>query len=178
VLPGVGAFADGTANLRREGWDGAIADYVGMGRPFLGVCLGMQLLFDSSTEGAPSEAEPVPGLSVLPGRVVRFREDRPGAGAPRIKVPHMGWNALAWDREDPLLAGVQRGDHVYFVHGYYVDCRDAGDALSATADYAGPFCATVWRDNVWATQFHPEKSQRVGLQILRNFAALAPAAVA
>ncbi len=177
VLPGVGAFGDGMEHLRRDGWVDAIRGFIGTGRPFLGVCLGMQLLFESSTEDAAREDEPIAGLGVFEGRVVRLREDRPGAGEPRIKVPHMGWNALSWDRPDPLLAGLEQGDHVYFVHGYYVSCEEAGDARSAGADYAGPFCATVWRDNVWATQFHPEKSQRVGLKLLNNFATLrAPAA--
>lgn len=172
VLPGVGAFADGMDHLNHLGWIAPIRGFIDRGRPFLGVCLGMQLLFESSTEDAPSEDEPVPGLGVFRGKVVRFREDRPGPGKPHIKVPHMGWNALSWERADPLLAGLNRGDHVYFVHGYYVSCEEAGDAACAVADYAGPFCATVWRDNVWATQFHPEKSQRVGLKLLDNFATL------
>lgn len=160
VLPGVGAFADGAEHLRECGLDDAIRDFLATGRPFLGICLGMQLLFDDSEEDAPNQ-----GLSILPGRVVRFDEDR---GGRRVKVPHMGWNTLSWDGEDPLLAGLEPGCHVYFVHGYHVEPTEPGDVLAA-CDYAGPFCAAVRRDNVWATQFHPEKSQRVGQTILGNF---------
>ncbi len=171
VLPGVGAFADGMEHLREGGWVEPIGRWVESGRPFLGICLGMQLLFESSQEDALSPDAPVPGLGVLPGRVVGFDPNR---GGQRIKVPHMGWNALRWERPDPLLAELNPGDAVYFVHGYYVEPREdaAAPLTSATCDYAGPFCASVWRDRVWATQFHPEKSQAVGLTILANFVAV------
>ncbi len=165
VLPGVGAYADGMANLTRLGWPAAIRDFAATGKPLLGICLGMQLLVESSQEGAASPDEPVKGLGILPGRVVRFTCDAPPL---RLKVPHMGWNTLRWDRPDPLLAGLPQDCAVYFVHSYYVtDVPD--DVASAWCDYGGPFCATLWRDNIWATQFHPEKSQRVGLHMLRNF---------
>lgn len=160
VLPGVGAFADGADHLNESGLNDAIRGFIATDKPFLGICLGMQLLFDQSEEDAPNQ-----GLSILPGRVVRFNEDR---GGQRIKVPHMGWNTLSWTDDEPLLAGLEPGCHVYFVHGYYVEPADPADVL-ATCDYAGPFCAMVRRDNVWATQFHPEKSQRVGMTILQNF---------
>ena len=177
VLPGVGAFADGMANLQRGGWIDAIHTYVESGRPFLGICLGMQLLFDGSEEDAPSPDRPVPGLAILPGRVVRFREDRGGPDHTRIKVPHMGWNGLEWHCEDPLLQGLRQGEQVYFVHSYHVNPDESdGPLVSAWADYAGRFCATVWRDNVWAAQFHPEKSQHAGLKILENFAMMNVAA--
>lgn len=167
VLPGVGAFADGMLHLQQQGWVDALKQHVATGRPLLGICLGMQLLFDSSQEDAPSEDQPVAGLSLLPGQVVRFVTPAPDGQA--IKVPHMGWNQIHWARHDPLLAGIPTGSEVYFVHSYYV--KPADEALtSATSDYGQSFCATVWKDNIWATQFHPEKSQRVGLAMLRNFA--------
>jgi glutamine amidotransferase len=167
LLPGVGAFTDGMHYLHELGWVGAIRDFLASGRPFLGICLGMQLLFESSEEDAPNA-----GLAVLPGRVVRFAEDQ-GPDRPRLKVPHMGWNALTWTGDDPLLAGLTPGETaaVYFVHGYYVQPTDPAITL-ATTDYGRPFCAAVRRDNLWATQFHPEKSQRVGLQMLANFTRL------
>jgi glutamine amidotransferase len=163
ILPGVGAFADGMAQLRQREWIEPIEAFIESGKPFLGICLGMQLLFESSQEDAPLPDQPVPGLAVLPGRVVRFREDAPGPGQPHIKVPHMGWNTLAWQRADPLLAGLDQGCAVYFVHSYY-----------AQPEYPSGqrFCASIWRANVWATQFHPEKSQRVGLRMIENFAAI------
>lgn len=168
VLPGVGAFTDGMASLRELGWVDAIRRFLATGRPMLGICLGMQLLFDCSEEDAPNT-----GLSLLAGDVIRFQEDA-GNGR-RIKVPHMGWNTLAWTRDDPLLAGLVPGDpasaSVYFVHSYHVRPADPAVTL-ATADYPVPFTAIVRRDNLWATQFHPEKSQRVGLRMLANFAGL------
>ena len=178
ILPGVGAFADGMALLRERGWDAWLGDWVAGGRPVLGVCLGMQLLFESSEEDAAWADEPVPGLGLLAGRVRRF-DDRGGT----VKVPHMGWNALRLAPRggavDPLLAGLGEGSHVYFVHGYYCEPADAS-AVIATSDYPEPFCAAVRSPDpacrVWATQFHPEKSQSVGLRILDNFASTAIAA--
>ncbi len=170
ILPGVGAFADAMANLRDQGWVGPLLDAVDAGTPTLGICLGMQLLFDGSEEDAESPDTLVPGLGVTPGAVVRFHERQPDGS--RIKVPHMGWNRLAWDDGCPLFAGIEP-DHayVYFVHGYYA--RPEDDAVTAArTDYGRPFTSAVHRGNVWATQFHPEKSQRVGLKILENFAAL------
>jgi glutamine amidotransferase len=138
----------------------------------LGICLGLQLLFEGSEEDAPSVEQPVPGLAVLPGDVVRFQCDKT---EPRLKVPHMGWNAIRWQRDDPLFAGLEQDAYVYFVHSYYVipGVPEGGDldesVASADCDYGGPFCASVRKDNLWATQFHPEKSQRVGLKMLENF---------
>jgi glutamine amidotransferase len=168
ILPGVGAFADGMAHLRERAMVEPLLAFAESGRPMLGICLGMQLMFDSSAEDAPSPDQPVPGLGLLPGKVVRFEEDQ-GPGNERLKVPHMGWNALDFAPGTPLFAGIEPGEHVYFVHGYYCLPADENDT-AATADYGGRFCAAVHRDNVWATQFHPEKSQRVGLRILENFA--------
>lgn len=166
-LPGVGAFGDGMKHLREAGFDQAILDFLATGKPVMGICLGMQLLFDSSEEGAADKASPIAGLGVLPGSVQRFSEDQ-GPNRPRLKVPHMGWNAIDFAPDEPLFDGLTPGDHVYFVHAYY--CRPADDAITAaTTGYGQPFCAAVRRDNLWATQFHPEKSQHVGLRILQNF---------
>lgn len=178
VLPGVGAFGDGMINLRKGGWVEPIKAFIERGRPFLGICLGMQLLFESSMEDAPSPDQPVLGLGVLPGQVVEFQVKQEGE---RIKVPHMGWNTLRWSDDDPLLAGLQQECAVYFVHSYYCVPRDSetNRITSATAQYpqGKPFTATVSTGNVWATQFHPEKSQRVGLKMLSNFATLEVRAV-
>ncbi|MEX0776259.1 MAG: imidazole glycerol phosphate synthase subunit HisH [Phycisphaeraceae bacterium] len=173
VLPGVGAFADGMINLRQRGWIDPIHNFIASGRPFLGICLGLQLLFEGSQEDAPSPNELVPGLGLIKGSVVRF-ENQPEPSGPRFKVPHMGWNTLSVRGDDPLFAGIDEGSAVYFVHSYYARPAESHASIvqSASADYGGPFCASVWRDNLWATQFHPEKSQNVGLRMLANFAKL------
>lgn len=163
VLPGVGAFADAIATLRQTGLDQALVEFASSGRPMLGICLGMQLLMEKDFEDGEHT-----GLGIIPGDCVRFTVDSPPL---QLKVPHMGWNALEWDRPTPLLAGVQRGSHVYFVHSYFVRPQQAA-AVAATADYGGRFTAALAWNNVYATQFHPEKSQLVGRAILRNFAAL------
>ena len=160
VLPGVGAFEDAMADLRRTGLVDPILAAIDAGKPFLGICLGLQLLFDVSHE----EGEHA-GLGVIAGEVIRFV---PGEGR---KVPHMGWNQLQVRRSAPVLAGIPDGRHFYFVHSYYVVPRD--ESIIATETCYGPrFCSAIWRDNLFATQFHPEKSQRDGLQILKNFAEL------
>jgi glutamine amidotransferase len=160
VLPGVGAFPDAIAELRRRGLVEPIKKAIDSGKPFLGICLGLQLLFDVGYEGGRYE-----GLGVLRGEVVRF--DLPA----QYKVPHMGWNALDIRRRPPVLAGLESGTHAYFVHSYYVVPQDAG-VIATETDYGGPFCSMIWRDNIFATQFHPEKSQSDGLRILKNFAEL------
>ncbi len=162
ILPGVGAFADAMANLRRADLVEPIIDFIATGRPFLGICLGLQLLFDVSEEDGEHE-----GLKVFSGRAVRFEPtDR------TLKVPHMGWNALRFVQHDcPLFGGLEDECHVYFVHSYFARPADRS-VVAAETDYDGRFCAVVRRDNVQATQFHPEKSQRVGLKMLANFAGL------
>ncbi len=160
VLPGVGAFEDAIAELRRRGLVGPILEAIDSGKPFLGICLGLQLLFERSYENGVHE-----GFGVLGGDVVRF--ELPA----EYSVPHMGWNQLAVRRRAPILEGIADGSHFYFVHSYYVVPRDPG-VIAAEADYPAPFCAMVWRDNLFATQFHPEKSQSDGLRMLRNFAGL------
>jgi len=161
VLPGVGAFGDAMAELRRRDLVEPIRAVVASGKPFLGICLGLQLLFDVGYEGGRHE-----GLGILPGECVRF--DLPHL----YKVPHMGWNQLKFRRPAPLLSGLPNGTHCYFVHSYYVVPADPG-VVAAETDYPQPFCSIVWRDNVYATQFHPEKSQSDGLRMLKNFAELA-----
>ena len=170
VLPGVGAFGDGMTQLSERGWVEPIRTLIADGRPFLGICLGMQLLFEASEEAGEQQSGLVEGLSVLPGQVRRLTVDRDPQL--RLKVPHMGWNEISWTRQDPLFEGLTPGVHVYFVHAYHVLPIDSTDApvTSATTDYGITVCASVWRDNVWATQFHPEKSQRVGMVMLDNFA--------
>ena len=158
ILPGVGAFADAIAELRRSGLGEAFSEAVRAGKPCLGVCLGLQLLFDVSEEDGEHQ-----GLGLLPGRVVRFE---PGPG---LKIPHMGWNTLRVRRPAPLLGGLGPDPSVYFVHSYHARPDDPDD-IAAEADYPAPFAAMVWRDNLMAAQFHPEKSQAVGLAMYANFA--------
>ncbi len=160
VLPGVGAFGDAMAELDRRQLVQPLRELIAAGKPFLGICLGLQLLFDVGHEGGRFE-----GLGVLRGEVVRF--DLPAD----YKVPHMGWNQLQIRRPAPLLAGLPSGTHCYFVHSFYVVPRDSG-VIATETDYGGPFCSMVWRDNLYATQFHPEKSQADGLRMLKNFAEL------
>jgi glutamine amidotransferase len=159
VLPGVGAFRDAIVRLRETQLAAAITDHIRAGRPFLGICLGLQMLFTRGYEDGMHK-----GLDLFAGDVVRFPHD------PGLKVPHMGWNTLAFSRSNcPLFANVPPEPAVYFVHSYYPAPLDRS-IIAAMADYPEPFTAAIWRDNVFATQFHPEKSQRVGLQMLRNFA--------
>jgi glutamine amidotransferase len=160
VLPGVGAFGDAMAELKRRDLVDPVRRAVATGKPFLGICLGLQLLFDVGHEGGRHE-----GLGILSGEVVRF--ELPS----EYKVPHMGWNQLAIRRPAPILAGLDDGAHCYFVHSYYVVPRESA-VIAAETDYAAPFCSMIWRDNLFATQFHPEKSQQHGLRMLQNFAEL------
>ncbi len=160
VLPGVGAFADAIAELKRRELVETIRDSVDAGKPFLGICLGLQMLFDRSFEDGEYE-----GLGILPGEVRRFEIP------PEYKVPHMGWNRVQFKRRPPILEGLESDPHFYFVHSYYVVPSDEA-VVAGEASYPDPFCAMIWRDNLYATQFHPEKSQANGLQVLKNFAEL------
>ncbi len=155
VLPGVGAFGDAMANLRSAGWDGWIREAIAAGTPFLGICLGFQLLFERSEESGG-----VRGLAVIPGEVRRL--------SATVTVPHMGWNQLRLPRPTPLFAGVEGGAYVYFVHSYRVASDDAS-RVAAFTDYGGEFVSAIAEGNLWGVQFHPEKSQAVGLRILSNF---------
>lgn len=161
VVPGIGAFRDAIGRLRETGLADTIIAHAAAGRPFLGICLGLQLLFEESLEDGRHA-----GLGILPGRVVPFP---PGQG---VKVPHMGWNSLTLTQPGcPLFAGLGPNPSVYFVHGYYAEPTDP-TVTAATADHPTPVCAAVCQGNVFATQFHPEKSQDVGLRMLQNFAEL------
>jgi glutamine amidotransferase len=160
VLPGVGAFGDAMRNLNASGMDTAIRRSIEAGTPFLGICLGQQLMFETSSEMGQHH-----GLGLLQGDVVRFASES-------LKVPHIGWNQIHMRRPDPLLAGIPDGSFAYFVHSYYVEPADDGLVL-ATTDYGVDFASIVGRDGVWGVQFHPEKSQAVGLGILTNFVRLA-----
>jgi imidazole glycerol-phosphate synthase subunit HisH len=165
VLPGVGAFRDCMHNLEQAGFVEPILKVITEGRPFLGICVGMQLLFTDSVEfGLYS------GLNVIPGHVLRFPDQMIVAGE-KLKVPQMGWNQISFKRRPPAFAGVDNDSNVYFVHSYYVKPDDSS-IIATTTDYGIEFCSSVWKDNVVATQFHPEKSQAIGLKILKNFAEL------
>ena len=158
VLPGVGAFRDAIAKLNETGLSIPIVEHIQAGKPFLGICLGLQLLFTKSFEDGEYA-----GLDLLPGEVVRFPTI---AG---LKVPHMGWNQLHIKKRAPVLRNIPDDSAVYFVHSYYVVPKDPG-IIATETDYPTPFTSAVWRDNIFATQFHPEKSQQVGLSMLKAFA--------
>ena len=157
VLPGVGAFGACMENLRAFGLVDIVRQVIAQGTPFLGICLGMQLLFEESEEFGP-----VAGLGILPGRVVRFA-DQPG-----LKVPHMGWNQIRKQQNVPHLQGIDDDAFVYFVHSYYVVPAEAS-LTATTTEYGVAFTSAIARGNIFATQYHPEKSQAVGLRILENF---------
>ena len=160
VLPGVGSANDAMKALWRLGLVQPLRDYASSERPFLGVCVGLQLLFDWSEEGGGAEC-----LGILPGTVRRFRAEE----AAGIKVPHMGWNSVWFKYEHPLLAGVPNDSHFYFVHSYYADPLDRSVVIGDTS-YGVDFAAIVARDNIAAVQFHPEKSAELGLRLYENFA--------
>jgi imidazole glycerol-phosphate synthase subunit HisH len=164
VLPGVGAFAHCMDNLRGAGLEGPVRAAAASGRPFFGICVGMQILFEESDEFGRVE-----GLGILPGRVRRF-----GPKDASLKVPHMGWNELAIRSPAPHLEGIATGARVYFVHSYYVETPDAS-IVATTTTYDVEFVSSAWRGNIFATQFHPEKSQATGLAILSNFVRLVAA---
>ncbi len=163
VLPGVGAFGRCMENLESAGLCRVVRDVAASGRPFLGICVGMQILFEESDEFGR-----VGGLGILPGRVRRFS---PSDG--QLKVPHMGWNTIKIVRRPPLLRGVADGAYLYFVHSYYVEAGEGAETVATTTEYGVEFVSSVWRGNIFATQFHPEKSQAIGLRVYDNFAALA-----
>ena len=156
VLPGVGAFADAIGRLEETGLGDAFRKAVQSGKPCLGICLGLQLLFSESEEGGLYR-----GLDIIPGRVIRFSN--------QLKVPHMGWNQLNIKKPDlPIFREIPDDSYMYFVHSYYVQPEDT-NVIATTTDYGIDFTSMIAKDNLFATQFHPEKSQKIGLQILRNF---------
>lgn len=157
VLPGVGAFGDAIRAIRSRGLVEPILAHVRADRPFLGICMGLQLLFESGSEGGHHE-----GLGILPGEVTRFELPR------GMKIPHMGWNQVTWRKGEATRSARPDGEHFYFVHSYVARPRDPS-VIAATSDYGGDFCAAVARGRLFATQFHPEKSQAAGMELLRTF---------
>ncbi len=162
VLPGVGAFKDAIATLWQKNLAEPIKGHIAKGKPFLGICLGLQLLFDVGYEDGEHA-----GLGVVGGKCVRFDVD----ATMGLKVPHMGWNQLRIQRPSPILTGLPEGCGVYFVHSYHVVPADEA-VIATTTEYGREFVSSIRRDNLMATQFHPEKSQKVGLKILENFAGM------
>jgi glutamine amidotransferase len=169
VLPGVGAFDDAMAELKKQGLLSILKDFIGSKKPFLGICLGMQLLFQESEEAVKQK-----GLGALKGRVKKFRQKS------SFKVPHMGWNQIKKvtrspghqvTSECPLLKDIPDNSYVYFCHSYYPDPKDK-NIIAAATDYGVNFASFVWQDNVYGVQFHPEKSQAIGLKLLENFVKL------
>ena len=159
ILPGVGAFGDCMEHLEQHGFVELIREWIGTGRPLMGICLGLQALFAGSEESPGVE-----GLGVLEGTVRRFQLEPP------LKVPQIGWNRVeAVQPSCPMFAGVEPNAHFYLVHSFYIDTPDRG-LIAGKTNYGIDYCSCVWRDNVFATQFHPEKSQAVGLRMLKNFA--------
>jgi glutamine amidotransferase len=162
VLPGVGAFKDCIYNLEKLKLIDPILKSIKMGKPFLGICLGLQILFTESEEFGKTA-----GLDLIKGTVVRFpKENKPASM--RLKVPHMGWNSISMSKDIPFFSGIEEGSFFYFVHSYYVDPDDKG-IVATTTSYGIEFTSSIQKENIFACQFHPEKSQRRGLQILKNF---------
>lgn len=162
ILPGVGAFGEAMQNLRRRGFDTLVREHIGQNKPFLGICLGLQLLFPSSEESPGIE-----GLGILPGKVVKFPVPCYDENGARLKVPHMGWNSVHFISESLFTRGIPNGSYYYFVHSYYVET--VPDITAATTDYGSDITVAVSQGNLFACQFHPEKSQQSGLQIIKNF---------
>jgi glutamine amidotransferase len=178
VLPGVGAFADGIATLEAAGFIEPLLRDIASGKPILGICLGLHFLFSESEEFGLHK-----GLDVIRGRVRRFPQTVPSSDvslqspvsslqSSRLKVPHMGWNQVYLKKEAPIMHGIADGSYFYFVHSYYVEPEEK-DTVAGFSEYGIPFTSMIWRDNLFATQFHPEKSQTLGLQVLANFGKLA-----
>ncbi len=165
VLPGVGAFPDCMKNLADLGLIDPIIKSVEAGKPFLGICLGLQLLFTESEEFGTHK-----GLDIIKGRVIRFPEGLSSNGT-KLKIPHMGWNEIRMKKKTPILDGIPEGSYLYFVHSYYVVPQDK-DIIATTTDYGVEFVSSIWKNNIFACQFHPEKSQQAGLKILVNFGSL------
>jgi glutamine amidotransferase len=165
VLPGVGAFKDCMRELTNLELVDAVADSIKKGNPYLGICLGLQVLFSESEEFGKCR-----GLDVLRGKVVKFDFELPTLNSQlsTLKVPHMGWNEIKIQKNNPLFKGISEKSYFYFVHSYYVVPEDTS-IIATTTDYGIEFTSSIWKDNIFAVQFHPEKSQAAGLQVLKNF---------
>lgn len=164
ILPGVGAFGAAMENLRKFDLIDVIKDSAASGKPFLGICLGMQLLLEESEEQGAYQ-----GLGIIPGKVLKFFQKtdiNPDTAA--LKIPHMGWNSIQLKQPSPLLKDIPNDSMVYFVHSYYV--APESDVIAATTKHGIDYCSIIWKDNIYATQFHPEKSGNLGLKMLKNFA--------
>lgn len=161
ILPGVGSFDAAINDLRNENLEGTLIEEITMGKPFLGICLGLQLLFNESEEGS------LKGLGVIPGKVKKFDPKSPI----RHKVPHMGWNSIKIKNQTPLYEGIENGSMMYFVHSYY-PVPDDESVIASTTEYGFDFCSSVMKDKVFGVQFHIEKSGEIGLKVLDNFAKL------
>lgn len=157
VVPGVGAFGDAIHNLTKLNLKDKIIENIEKGKPYLGICLGLQILFEYGYEFGSHE-----GLGIIKGSVVRFDERLP------IKIPHMGWNQVWIKKDSKMYEGIEDGSYFYFVHSYYGK-PDSQDVIATNTDYSIQFCSSIEKDNIWAVQFHPEKSQKVGLKLLENF---------
>lgn len=166
VLPGVGAFRDCIGNLRQGGFVEPLLEHVAAGKPLLGICVGMQMLFDESEEFGRHR-----GLGLIPGKVVRFPSGMIENGE-QLKVPHMGWNNINIKLDSPIFSGIEDGSYVYFVHSYYCAAENPADVAASCTYGEVEFCASAWHGNIMATQFHPEKSQEIGLKIFKNFGEL------
>lgn len=164
VLPGVGAFKDCMDNLKERGLLETVPEFIKTGKPFLGICLGLQLLFSHSEEFGK-----VPGLGIIPGKTVRFNFEENNDA--KLKIPHMGWNQVHIKNDSSLFSGIPDASWFYFVHSFYV-VPDKASAVCATADYGSEFVCGIQRENIHAFQFHPEKSQAIGLSLLKNFSSL------
>jgi len=161
VLPGVGAFDAAISELRASNLEGTIIEEIAMGKPFLGICLGLQLLFNESEEGS------LKGFGLLPGKVKKFDFKPPLSS--RLKVPQMGWNSIKIKKPAPYYEGVENGSMMYFVHSYYA-VPDDTSVIATTTDYGLDFCSSIVKDNIFGVQFHIEKSGEAGLKVLDNFA--------
>jgi len=167
VLPGVGAFKNCLENLDSLNLISPITKSIESGKPFLGICLGLQILFTESEEFGST-----PGLDIIKGKVLRFETDTRCDDTPHLKIPHMGWNSISIKKGGPYLEGLENGTYLYFVHSYYVKPKDE-NVIATTTDYGVEFVSSILKDNIFACQFHPEKSQKAGLKIIKNFTAAA-----
>ncbi|MFC1768003.1 imidazole glycerol phosphate synthase subunit HisH [Candidatus Margulisiibacteriota bacterium] len=164
ILPGVGSFDVAVNNLRKSNLESAVIESIALGKPYLGICLGLQILFNESEEGKSK------GFGILPGKVKKFNfKGHPLAK--KLKVPHMGWNSAVIKKESPIFEGMESGSLLYFVHSYYVEPEDK-DLIATTTEYGSEFTSSITKDNIYGTQFHVEKSGKIGLKILDNFAKL------